>query len=45
MVSTDENLTLLTDLYQLTMAQGYWASGIELQKILKNLHVRLLKRR
>ena len=27
MVSTDENLTLLTDLYQLTMAQGYWASG------------------
>ena len=23
----NQNLTLLTDLYQLTMAQGYWASG------------------
>ena len=25
--STEDNLTLLTDLYEITMAQGYWATG------------------
>ena len=36
----DDSLALLTDLYQLTMACGYWRSGIAEREAVFHLHFR-----
>lgn len=37
---TDGSLSLLTDLYQLTMAAGYWASGLAERETVFHVHFR-----
>ena len=39
-MSAPDNLTLLTDLYQLTMAYGYWKSGLDTRRAVFHLFFR-----